>query len=144
MELKDVVGYEGFYQVDCLGRIYSLAREVIVTHPKYGVRLQLVPSKIRKCSEHSTGYLTIRLAKNGVVKTHRVHRIVAEAWIPNLEDKSFVNHLNGNKKDNRVDNLEWASPKENTTHAIINGLKPTNNRCETTGRYLPNFSENKE
>lgn len=81
---------------------------------------------INSISSHSIrdkkGYFVTDLYKDGKRKTARVHRLVAEAFIPNPENKSEVNHLNGNKKDNRVSNLEWTTKKENMSHAVSNGL----------------------
>lgn len=64
----------------------------------------------------------IELNLNGVAKTYRVHRLVAMTYIPNPEDKTTVNHINGIKSDNRVENLEWATVSENTQHAYDMGL----------------------
>lgn len=135
MARKSISGYEGIYEITETGRIFSLERSVIVNMP-YGPKLQKVPGTERKCSLHGTGYLTVRLANNGVVKTFRVHRLVAEAFIPNLENKPFVNHKDGDKHNNNVRNLEWVTEKENTLHAIEIGLKPENERCSITGRFL--------
>lgn len=68
------------------------------------------------------GYLLIKLCKNGDAKHKSVHRIVAETFIPNPQNKSQVNHINGNKKDNRIENLEWATMSENIRHAYKNNL----------------------
>ncbi len=81
---------------------------------------------VNRTSRHSVrekgGYFVTDLYKNGKRKTARVHRLVAEAFIPNPENKPEVNHLNGNKKDNRVLNLEWTTKQENMRHAAANGL----------------------
>lgn len=70
------------------------------------------------------GYLHVCLHKNKQQKTVRVHRLVANEFIENPQNKPQVNHKNGNKKDNRIENLEWATSSENINHAVKTGLKP--------------------
>lgn len=115
MELwKDIKGYEGLYQISSLGRVKSLSR--ITKDGKH------IKEKIRKIAFHSaTGYKFIGLYK---YKTENklIHRLVAEAFIPNPLKLSDVNHLNGVKTDNRVENLEWVSRSRNLKHAIEIGL----------------------
>lgn len=116
--MKDIPGYEGLYQAGEDGKIYSVERWV--SHSKSG--RQFVPGAQRVLSLHETGYLVVRLSCNGVARTHRVHRLIAKAFIENPSCEVFVNHKNGVKTDNAVTNLEWCSPKENTNHAISTGL----------------------
>ena len=103
---KDVVGYEGLYQVSNLGRVKSLGNE------KQRIEKILKPHKLR------TGYLLIHLYKNGTPGYRLVHRLVATAFIPN--DNIFaatVNHKNEVKTDNRAENLEWMSSGDNTRYS---------------------------
>lgn len=115
---KDIEGYEGLYQISNIGRIKSQQRNV----PHKGMGKFSVPERIRKPGDNGHGYLILPLCKNGAVKSRYVHRLVATAFIPNLERKSTVNHKNGIKADNRVENLEWATQSENSQHGFDNGL----------------------
>lgn len=124
-EWRDVVGYEGLYQVSNLGNVKSLDRLVIcedgfIRRMKGGLLKQQI----------NRGYMNVRLYKNGVGKTVKVHRAVAMAFIDNNEKKPTVNHKDGNKTNNCVDNLEWFTHKEQTRHAIETGLKKRNYRFE--------------
>lgn len=71
------------------------------------------------------GYMKISLCKDGMKKHHFVHRLVAQTFIPNIENKRTVNHKDGNKQNNCVSNLEWNTHAENNKHAILNGLRPS-------------------
>lgn len=107
---KRIKGYEGHYHVSSLGRIrsYRLGRR-----------------KILKGGVGSHGYVFVVLCINKTKTNHLVHRLVAEAFIPNIDGKSQVNHKNGIKHDNRVENLEWCTRQENEQHAWKLGLKKT-------------------
>lgn len=96
---KDVKDYEGLYQVSNLGRVYTFKRNKLMT-----------PVKCRK------GYLRIKLRVNNCAKSVAVHRLVAQAFIPNPENKPQVNHIDEDKTNNVVSNLEWVTNKENCNH----------------------------
>lgn len=116
---KDIKGYEGLYQVSNLGRIKSLQRYRI---SKSGTN-QNVNEKILKQSCGKTNkYLNVTLAKNKKNKTFQIHRLAALNFIPNPNNYPQVNHKDGNKQNNCVDNLEWCTCKENINHAWKNGL----------------------
>lgn len=111
---KDIVGYEGLYFADIDGNIFSYPKKT-----RKGIR-KITPS-ISK-----SGYLLIDLCINGVIKKYSVHRLIALAFINNPLSKEQVNHINGNKTDNRVINLEWNTRSENQRHSISIGLRSTN------------------
>lgn len=114
----DINGYEGLYQVSNLGRIKSLARY----QDNHGTK-QWIEERIKNARSKSSGYLVVDLYKNGVGKTKHVHRLVAENFIENKENKATVNHIDGNKSNNVANNLEWATPSEQNKHYYRNGLK---------------------
>lgn len=103
---KDVKGYEGFYQVSNLGRVKSLPRNGTVKRERI-----LTPHRVG-------GYLHAELNMRGVHKGKKIHRLVAEAFIPNPDNKREVNHIDGNKHNNTVENLEWVTSSENQLHAF--------------------------
>lgn len=117
---KPVEGYEGLYEVSNLGRVRSLTR-IAVTYSNGGTQVR--KGRIR-CGtiDKSTGYARLLLCKEAVQKSFNIHRLVAIAFIPNPYNKPQVNHKDGNKANNRVDNLEWCTVKENARHAIDTGL----------------------
>ena len=103
---KPIKGYEGLYEVSDAGKVKSL-----------------ITNKLLDCGLTTKGYKRVCLTKDCKHKFYAVHRIVAEAFIPNLNNKPQVNHINGIKTDNRVENLEWCTNSENQKHSYDNGLK---------------------
>lgn len=114
---KPIKDYEGYYEVSNLGRIRSLDRYV---NHKSGTKY--LQRGIVMAPRFRGGYVTTALSKFGHTKYCRIHRLVAQAFIPNPENKPTVNHMDGNKMNNTVENLEWATQSENQLHAIRTGL----------------------
>lgn len=115
---KDVIGYEGLYKINDSGTVFSINRKIYL-----------------KPFLNNSGYYRVNLRKNGSYKKHFVHRIVADNFIDNNENKNQINHINGIKTDNSVNNLEWSSRSDNQIHAYKTGLqKPS--RGEINGHSL--------
>lgn len=120
---KDIVGYEGYYQVSNLGRVRSLNR--LVPHGK-GDSMRFLKGKILN-QTNTVGYKAVGLRKNNKVVFSKVHRLLAIAFIPNPEDKPCVNHIDMNRSNNIINNLEWCTYSENTIHFFENGRKAARN-----------------
>jgi hypothetical protein len=107
-----IKGFSGEYGIDFFGEVYSYQKK-----SKNNLK-----GKVLKKYINNFGYCTVGLYKNSKVKRLTIHRLVAETFIPNPENKPQVNHIDGNKLNNHVDNLEWATAKENIQHAWNSGL----------------------
>ena len=113
-EWRDVVGYEGLYQVSNYGNIKSCDRYV---NSRYGCKRFSKGIMLKKVL-NSDGYHVVALCKDGKHREGKVHRLVAEAFIPNPENKPCIDHINTNRTDNVVENLRWVTPKENSNNKI--------------------------
>ncbi len=107
---KDIEGYEGYYQISSRGRVLALERNVS--------ERQRRKEKLRAITVLKTGYARVILYKEFGYKIEQVHRLVANAFIPNPENKPQVNHINSIRNDNRVENLSWVTSSENRIHGI--------------------------
>ena len=123
---KDVVGYEGLYEVSSFGRVRSCYRfsERHYTDGR-GTVTAYLGGKIMNISTYKReGYCYVSLSKNNIKKKHKIHRLVAIAFIKNPKPKEFdmINHIDGNVANNNVSNLEWTNNSGNQIHAIETGL----------------------
>ena len=124
---KDIANYEGLYQVSSEGRVRRVD-SYVNTGIKHSEQ-KLHKGRILKQRLKRNGYLTVDLSKDQIVKTISVHRLVATAFIDKDNDKNEVNHINCNRQDNRVENLEWVTHKENQAHAKANNrFNPPNRK----------------
>ena len=135
-EWRDIEGYEGIYQVSSKGRIKSKQREV--KNGENTIKIKKESIRCVQVNKRRNGYCEISLHKDGKEKRYKVHRLVAQAFIPNELNKSEVNHKDGNKENNCVENLEWVTSKENSKHAWDTGLANANHKkvkviCKETG-----------
>jgi hypothetical protein len=104
-QFKPIKDFEGLYEISNLGKVKNLKT-----------------NRILKTQILKIGYKSINLCKNSKLTTKYIHRLIATAFIPNLENKPEVNHINGIKTDNQILNLEWTTHKENINHAYRIGL----------------------
>ena len=109
-EWKEIKGFEGVYEISNLGNVKRVETQLVL-----------------KTRKHSAGYFSICLWKDGKDSYRFIHRLVAIAFIENLENKKEVNHKDGVKTNNSIENLEWSTPKENQQHAVSIGLR---DRCK--------------
>ena len=118
IEWRDIEGYEGRYQVSSDGQVRSMNRTLTAVNRWGTVNERTYPGKVLRPRVLRNLYLGISLGSKS--KCYMVHRLVAIAFIPNLNRKGQVNHLNGNRSDNRVENLEWVTCSENHKHSYDN------------------------
>lgn len=115
---KDIAGYDGAYQVSNLGRVKSMPR--IIVRP---IGTCMTKERIIKTYRLKGGYVNVMLRHDGKSINHNVHRLVAEAFIPNKNPEyDCINHKDGDKTNNCVENLEWCNHSLNCLHAYDNGM----------------------
>lgn len=127
----DIKGFEDKYSVSNLGRVYSKERWIIA---KNGMK-HFTPGRLLSCGVGNNGYPRVEISK----KRYSVHRLVDLHFIENLnpEEKKHVNHIDGNKKNNDSNNLEWVTPRENSVHAIEIGLRKSVKRDHS--KYITQY-----
>lgn len=152
---KDIIGYEGLYQVSNLGRVKSLQRVVKRTNGRPYTAKEKILGQFY--SGRDKDYLKSYLSKNGKKKSYQIHRLVAIAFIPNVQNKPQVNHIDGNKSNNNILNLEWCTNSENQIHAYRMGLNHVKSlkgylnpcskeviKCDLDGNEIECFGSMKE
>ena len=125
---KDIKGYEGIYQVSNLGRVKSL--------PRKDRKNRIVHGRILSLDHDGGKYVTVHLHKDRKQSTRHLHRIVAETFIPNPLNKATVNHIDEDKENNTVCNLEWMTYKENAHHGTRMERCYSNRDYKTIGKKI--------
>lgn len=144
---RDIVGYEGLYQVSDKGVVRSVDRKTT------GARNRMLKGReLKQISEQFNNgkyiRLVVDLCKNGRKKRHKVHRLVAEAFIPNPDGLPVINHIDLNPQNNSVDNLEWCDQSDNIKHANKSGHRTGHTslteaqKKEMARQYIPYSKEN--
>ena len=134
---KDIKGYEGHYQVSNMGRVKSLKRTILKSNGRYDTK----PERILKIQYNERNNIyEVHLKLNRKRKCHKIHRLVADTFIPNPENKPEVNHIDGRRENNKVENLEWATTSENLHHAY-NKLERTVVRSGSRKRKCKSISK---
>lgn len=126
---KPVVGYEGLYEVSNTGKVRSLTRTYVNSRgqTRVAVGKVLTPDEKKTKNVTSNMYQRVTLTSNGKSKHKSIHRLVAEAFVPNESaERNQINHIDCDKTNNNVDNLEWCTSKENIMHSVSHGLAKPN------------------
>lgn len=136
MEIWTKINFTDFYEISNLGSIRSVDHVTTQTNT-FGTFSRVYFGKVLKPRKSKNGYLYVSINIGGIIKSVKIHRLVAEHFIPNIENKPEVNHINGIKTDNAVSNLEWNTSSENKRHAFAIGLK-SNPKGEKARNYRGN------
>lgn len=133
---KDIPGYEDLYLISNLGRVKSLTFRNNI----FDIKREKILTPLKKDNK----YLYISLSKNGKRKNKYIHRLVAEAFIDNKNNDPIVNHIDYDVTNNRVDNLEWCSQKQNVFHSISHLKKRKNITYSNTGEKYISYRKTKK
>lgn len=136
-EWRDITGYEGLYQISNLGRVKALPKSYVICCKNVVNKTE----KILRTGYARGGYKKVELNKNGTAKTCLVHRLVAEAFVPNPTNKPHIDHINTIRDDNRVENLRWVTLKENAANPITHKRKIIIGKLKPSGEKNPLFEE---
>lgn len=117
---KDIEGYEGLYAVSDTGKVRS--KEKWVVNSQHNTK-RLIKGRVLKPWLNPNGYYTFNFSKSSKRKTVYAHRLVADAFVNNRDNKNVVNHIDGDKLNNHIDNLEWVTYSENLQHSWNTGLQ---------------------
>lgn len=139
-EFYPIPGYEGFYEINREGVVRSVDRIVLGGRGEYN---RIAKGSVKKNTLRKNGYYAIGLWKNNVQKIENIHRILATIFIPNPNNLPGVNHIDGDKANNKLSNLEWCNQSYNVQHAYNTGLTSRNKKivCVETGRIFNSASE---
>lgn len=110
---KDIPDYEGYYQISNLGRVKSLERPLVINGKKCTYK-----ALIKKLYISKRGYWVVGFCKNGKESQKKIHRLIAESFTQNPQKKPHINHIDGNKLNNDISNLEWVNNRENSCHRV--------------------------
>jgi hypothetical protein len=111
---KDALGYENMIEVSNFGRVKRKPHTI-----QYKYKIKNIAAYIMPQHLSDSGYYYVHLTINGKRKNIRIHKLVAETFIPNIDHKPFVNHIDSNKENNMAENLEWVTESENATHSYL-------------------------
>lgn len=130
-EWRDVVGYEGGYKISNLGRVKSLPKQAGGNHNRY-----ITKEKVMKTNLNQGGYVCVNLHKDKKLKRFLVHRLMAESFLPKEDGKEFIDHINGVRHDNRLENLRRCTHYENDTYPLaIENKRKVSQRVHTTEEF---------
>lgn len=123
VEIKRLKGYEDYYLIDSLGNVISIPR-LSKNKNQFSNGYAVLGTKINK-----NGYVNVTICINNKTKTLLLHRLVAQAFIPNPNNYPCVNHIDGNKFNNNIENLEWCTHQQNSRHAFENNVNGFKDKC---------------